>query len=218
MISKGVAFGYVPFLRYASGMAYEHSSIFVFLNAYFLIKELNNPSFHRLLLYTLTLFLVFTFHGGGAIFLLPVSLLIFFNALLFRKLSLDLLKKGLAAVAIASIFGNAWMLSMIKYGLPENIGAAAPILDKLLRNKHAMERVVKMGAESVTILNITLLHLIFVFASFFGYLISFFTKRRFLNSSFILIAIGIFFVYFAPNLGLHAWLVSVGGRTTSFLL
>ncbi len=201
-ISNGYTIGSIPFFRYISGMAYEHSSVFVFLNIFFLINSIANKKNIYIVLYALTLMLVFIFHGGGAIVLMPISILIAINAIIFLKLDLSLLKKGLLSVIFGAIFGNFWLLSMIKYGLPERVGAAAPFLDKLLNNVQNRQEVIKLGFNSVKIIYMTEFHFILIalllFALIFSYL---FTKNRFLNSSFLMIPTGVFLLYFGSNLG-----------------
>jgi len=199
--SRGLYNGYIPYIRYISGMAYEHSSIFVFLNAYFLIKVFSTKLDRYLILYALTLMLVFTFHGGGAIVLVVVSILIALNAIVFGKIDISLLKKGSLLILIASVVGNLWILSMIKYGIPQNFGAAAPILDKLLGTKNTQEKIA-VGFETVSIVNITKIHILFFIMIFIGYISSLFSKKRFVNTSLILIPTGIFILYFGPNIGL----------------
>ena len=202
VIKSGLKNGYVPYIRYISGMAYEHSSIFVLLNAYFLIKTLLTKSNIYLTLYTLTLMLVFTFHGGGAIVLIVISILIAINALIFKKIDLKILKKGSLGILFASIAGNMWILSMLKYGIPQDFGAAAPIFDKLLGTKRNTIEITKKGIEALSIVNITFIHILSIVILSLEYIFSFFTKDKFLNSSFLLIPVGIFILYFGPNLGL----------------
>jgi len=202
LIKHGHENGYIPYIRYISGMAYEHASVFVLLNAYLLIKTLLTKQNIYLLLYGLTLMLVFTFHGGGAITLMFISILIAVNAILFKKIDLNILKKGLLTIVISSIVGNLWILSVIKYGIPRDFGAAAPILDKLLKTDKNAQELAQKGIEAITISNITYIHIIFALLIIFAYFYSLFTKRRFINSSFILIPLGIFILYFGPNLGL----------------
>ena len=194
--------GFNFYIRYVSGMAYEHASVFVLLNAYFLIKVFITQRLEYLILYSLTLMLVFIFHGGGAIVLMPISILIALNAFIFAKINTVLLKQGLLAILFATIFGNLWMLSMIKYGIPQDFGAAAPILDKLLGTKKSIENIAETGFSIVSIINISKIQL-FMFASLgFAFVFSLFTKRRFINISFLLIVLGIFLLYFGPNAGL----------------
>ena len=193
---------YIPYLRYISALAYEHASVFVFLNFYFLIKTLETKFDRYLVVYMLSLLLVFTFHGGGAIVLMPASILIAINALIFGKIDLKILKKGLAVVFIATVIGNLWMLSMIKYGVPQAVGAAAPFLDKLLHNKHNLQNIIQTGVSAVTILNIGKIQLFIALITLLALLFSYFTKRKFIYSSMILFSITIIIVYAFPNLGL----------------
>lgn len=200
--SKGIYNGYIPYIRYISGMAYEHSSIFVLLNSYFLIKVLQTKLFRFLILYALTLMLVFTFHGGGAIVLVVISILIAISGIIFKKIDLSILKKGLSAIFLASIIGNLWMLSMIKYGIPQNFGAAAPILDKLLGTTRNVQNQIASGFEIVSIVAVTKIHIILFIMLLIAFALSLFMQKRFMYISFLLIPTGIFILYFGPNMGL----------------
>ena len=202
LLLKGNYMGFTPYIRYVSGMAYEHASVFVLLNAYFLIKTLQTQLTKYLIVYALTLMLVFVFHGGGAIVLVFISILIALNALVFKKIDKKILKKGFFAILIASILGNLWILSMLKYGIPQDFGAAAPILDKLLGTQKNSENMAKEGVLIVSIINITKIQLLLLATWLFAFIFSFFTKQKFLNSSYLLIALGIFMLYFGPNAGL----------------
>ncbi len=201
-LNHGYYSGYTSYIRYISGLAYEHASIFVLLNAYFLIKTFSTHLTRYFMLYALTLMLVFTFHGGGAIVLIVISILIALNAVIFGKINIVVLKKGLFSIITASVVGNLWMLSMIKYGIPKNFGAAAPFLDKLLGTARNTKDVVASGIRYVSIIDVTNIHLVIFAMILFVYIFSFFTKRRFINTSFILIVAGIFIPYFGPNMGL----------------
>lgn len=193
--------GYTPYIRYISGMAYEHASVFVFLNAYFLIKTFETQYNKYLILYSLSLMLVFTFHGGGAISLMLMSIFITVNALLFRKINLRLLKKGGLAIIVASILGNLWILSMIKYGIPQDFGAAAPMLDKIFHTRNSVATVQNGGFETLRIVNLSFTHLVMFLSLFFAILIALFTKNRFINTSLLLAVFAIFITYFGPNAG-----------------
>ena len=199
---NGNYMGFTPYIRYISGMAYEHASVFVLLNAYFLIKTLQTHFTKYLITYTLTLMLVFIFHGGGAIVLIFISILIALNAFIFGKINRKLLKRGFLAIVLAGVLGNLWILSMIKYGIPQDFGAAAPILDKLLGTQKNIENMAKTGFSVVSIINITKIHLLLMASWLFAFIFSFFTKQKFLNTSYLLIPLGIFILYFGPNAGL----------------
>ncbi len=202
LLTQGNNIGDIPYLRYVSGLAYEEASVFVLLNAYFLIKTLDTKLNRYLYMYGLTLMLVFTFHGGGAIFLAIMSVLIAINALLFRKIDMKLLKKGLLVVVIATIVGNLWMLSIIKFGIPQDFGAAAPFIDKLLQTKNQMKQTVTLGINSVSIVHITKVHIFLFIMVGFSFIVALFTKKRFVNISILLIVTAVFISYFGPNAGL----------------
>ena len=202
LLKSGIHNGYVTYLRYISGLAYEHASVFVLLNAYFLIKTLTTHLNKYLLLYGLTLMLVFVFHGGGAIVLIIISIFIAINAALFGKINISILKKGLSTVLIASILGNLWILSMLKYGIPQDFGVAAPFLDKFFHTAVSMQHIVKVGFQAITITVLNKIHFILFAMIIFAYIFAFFTKRKFLTTSYMLIIIGIFIPYFGPNAGL----------------
>ncbi len=191
-----------PYFRYFSGMAYEFSSTLFLINLFYLIKALDRGRTRYLLNYTLSLMLVFIFHGGGAISLIVPSILIALHALVSLKLSWSLLKRGVIAIFIAAIFGNGWILSMLKYGIPQDFGAAAPFLDRLLGTKQAMQEIVSTGIEEVTISHLTWLHLFLAASALFFFLLARFGKKGFYFSSFLLIPLGYFVVYFSENLGL----------------
>ena len=207
--------GFYTYMRYISGMAYEHSSVFVLINTYLLIKALETRLNRYLIPYALTLMLVFVFHGGGAIVLIIISILIAINAFLFRKVDWALFKKSILLIILAAILGNMWILSMIKYGIPQDFGAAAPILDKLLGTKHNVSNIANTGFSTVSIINITKIHITLFIMLFSAFLFSFFTQRKFVNTSFLLIVTGIFLIYFGPNMGMP--LLTKQGRLAEYM-
>ncbi len=192
---------FTPYMRYFSGMAYEFSSALFLINLFYLIKALDRGYSRYLINYTLSLMLVFIFHGGGAIALIVPSILIALNALVSMKLSWSLLKRGLLAILIAAIFGNGWVLSVLKYGIPQDFGAAAPFFDKPFCTKQAVEDLAALGAEEVTISYLTFHHLWILLSIVIFFFLARFYKKGFYFSSFLLIPLGIFFIYFAENLG-----------------
>jgi len=191
-----------PYIRYFSGMAYEFSSALFLINLYYLIRALHRYRLRYLINYSLSLMLVFIFHGGGAIVLIVPSLLIFLHALLSLRLTPKLLLKGISAIVIAAILGNGWLLSIPKYGIPQDFGVAAPFLDRLFGTKQAMKEVASSGTEFVVISQLSPLHLyLLVTISTLFLLLRF---RSFFASSFLLIPIGVGFLYFSQNLGFPA--------------
>jgi len=205
-----------PYLRYFSGMAYEFASAFFLLNLFYLIKAIDRGYTRYFINYTLTLMLVFIFHGGGAIALIVPSILIAINAIFHLKLTLPLLRKGIKAILIAAIFGNGWMLSVLKYGIPQDFGAAAPFLDRLFGTKQAIEDLVATGLEEVTISALIPNHLFYFIATITLFFIALLGKKRFYFSSFLLIPLGVFFIYFAENFGFSKLIHQ--GRAAEYLL
>ncbi len=206
-----------PYLRYFSGMAYEFSSTMYLLNLFYLIKALDKGKSRYLYNYTLTLMLVFIFHGGGAIALIVPSMLIAVNAFISLKLSWSLFARGLLGIVIAAIFGNGWMLSVIKYGIPQDFGAAAPFLDKLFGTKQAIKEIVTAGIEEVTISHLTSIHLLLLLSALIFFIMARLYKKGFYFSSFLLIPLGFFVVYFAQNLGLPKLVHPARGAEYLFL-
>ena len=137
----------IPYNRFFAGLGYEVSCTMFLLSLYFLIRFIENKRNIDLLIYCLTIFTVFSFHGGGAIFLLPASLLVIFNSLLFGKLSFWHFKKATGYIILTVILGNLWMLAMFKYGLLLDVGDALPILDELLGTKKQAVTVAATGKE-----------------------------------------------------------------------
>lgn len=200
LTSTPVAVSIGPYWRYAGGLPYELASMFFLPNVYFLTKTLETKQNVHLMLYAITLCLVFTFHGGTAMFLLPTSILIALNAVLFRKLSFDILIRGVATVIVATLLGNLWLLATLKYGAIDHAGAALPILDTLFGDLQEDELKSEAGILRVVIL--TPVQYFLIAATLVFFVISFFFRNRFLLNSvgFAVITAGV--IYFAANLGL----------------
>ncbi len=194
---------FTPYARYFGGMAYEFASSFFLINLYYLIKSLDKGRNKDLLNYALSLLLVFIFHGGGAIALIVPSIFIAINALVSWKLNWALLKKGLLAILFAAIFGNGWILSVFKYGIPQDFGAAAPFLDQLFGTQQAKEDLVATGFEDVLISYLVPAHLYVLITVVALFVVARIWKKSFFFSSFLLIPLGIMLIYFAENIGLH---------------
>jgi len=190
------------YVRYFSGMAYEFSSSMFLLNLFYLIKSLDSGRARYLLNYTFTLMLVFIFHGGGAIILIVPSILIALHAFVSFKVSWYLLKRGIVAILTAAIFGNGWILSMLKYGIPQDFGAAAPFLDRLFGTKQAMQEIATIGIEEVIISDITPVQVFLALSAIFFFIVARVSKKGFYFASFLLIPLGVFLVYYSQNLGL----------------
>ncbi len=193
---------YIPYERYSSGLAYEFSSSFFLLNIYFMSTWFITKKQIYLILYGLTVFLIFTFHGGGAFYIVAADTLIFLAAIVFRQVSWKMFMTGLLVVIIASIWGNLWILSMIKYGLPQDFGAAAPFLDKLFETKKSISSSAESGAEIVTYAVTNIYQISIVFLMLLLPLMSLLKKQKFLFLAFSMSIIAVMLIYFATNLGL----------------
>jgi len=200
-IKDSIHFPFEAYYRYITGMAYEHASVFVVLNAYWFLKAVITKLLRYVVLYALSLYLVFVFHGAGAIPLLIITLLMTFLSIIFKKLDLITFKRGIIAVIIAVIFGNMWMLSVLKYGIPKDFGAAAPFLDRIFNTQNNVKEIMKEGFSVVNYLYITKTQFVLIFLLVIDYLVSVFSKKRFNYLMFLSIPTGIYIVYFAPNLG-----------------
>ncbi len=197
----GVPIIHIPYERYSAGLAYELASSMFFLNNYFIAKSFETKDKGYITLYGLTLFLVFTFHGGGAIYLVVSNTFILILAILYRQLDWITFKRGLWVILLASVFGNLWMLSVIKYGIPQDFGAAAPFLDSLFATKESVKNVTD-GGETLSMILSTKLQISIVIAMLVLPIIVLFVKRKFFPLSMTLIIVAVILVYFASNLGL----------------
>jgi hypothetical protein len=188
------------FWRFTAALPYEMASSFFLINLYFLIKFIESKKNIYLLLYAETLGIVFSIHGGVAIPLLVSSLLIFVFALLAVKTDFRSLLKMAAAIMIAAFVGNLWLLQFFVYRLPGGLGAAAPLLDKIVKTGSAS---IAVGANRLLLLTAPPFLLSLIAASFILFGVTVFTKRlRFRLMSLALVSIGVLLIYFAPNLGL----------------
>ncbi len=195
------AFSAIFFWRSTAALPYEIASSFFLINLYFLIKYIDSRENIYLLLYAESLGIVFSIHGGVAIPLLCSSLLIFVYALVTLKMNMRSLARIIIAIAVAAFLGNLWLLQFLVYPLTEGLGAAAPLLDRIVKTG-STSKVVEIGSV-LPVLAPTPLILSLTAVSFLLLLAGIFTKRlRFRLSCSALISVGILFIYFAPNLGL----------------
>ena len=197
---KNISF--LPFIRITSGLPYEMALTFFPLYIYFFIMIFEEKKNLFFVLYGITLYLIFAFHGGTSIILIICSILILINAIFMKRINFSVLKKGILAVFIPSILGNLWVLAMLKYGLPRRIGVSAPILDKIFKTKYGIEKVIPESIKYVTEIIFTKPLIIIVFLTLLMFFLSYFKNKRFLISSIALSVIGVFIAYFETNLGL----------------
>lgn len=192
---------HIPYTRYSSGLGYEFANAFFLLNLFFLSKMFEKKENIFILLYGVTLFFVFSFHGGGVVFLLPSSLLVLLNALIFKKYSISLIKKGLISAFTGIILGNLWILSMFKYGLPDKIGNALPVLDKYLSGNDKFRAIEQVGNVGIDLISFQFLELLMMFVYIAMLIFVYFSKHnKFLKTSIVLSLGAVFLVYYLPHL------------------
>lgn len=204
--------GMTPYTRNSCGLPYELGYMFLLPNLYFLIKSFASEERKYIWWYAVTLMLMFTFHGGIAFYLIAASIPITVWAIINGKITKNKLLLGLSAVTFGAIIGNAWLLSIFKYGGLGPIGAAAPIIDATLQRlgivqKSADQDAVLMPAADFDFEEMRMLLpspslLAFMGAVILFFIIAQFFRRRFEWSSSSLIALGVLFVYMATILGL----------------
>ncbi len=198
----GTMYSNIPYNRFFAGLGYEFSCAMYLLNLYFFARMIQTKLNHDILVYCMTLFIVFSFHGGGALFLLPASLIILFNAVIFRKINWSLFKRGLLAIIVTTILGNLWMLAMFKYGILRDVGDALPILDELLGTKKQALIVKDTGKETLYLLIMEPLQYLMIALTLFMLPISYLSKRsKFIYSSMMLAAVSTFIVFYLPHFG-----------------
>jgi hypothetical protein len=189
------------FWRFTTTLPYEIASSFFLINLFFLIKYIETKRNIHLLLYAETLAIIFSIHGGVAIPLFFCSLLIFTYSLISGKFSVKSLMKFTATVLIASIIGNLWLMQLLFMKFYIGIGAASPLLEKLIQHGESIKSLEPRGPLSI--ISIPSALLILIGLSFCFPLICLFNdKIRFKIISISLISIGSLFIYLAPNLGL----------------
>ncbi|MDD5717333.1 MAG: hypothetical protein PHW64_05965 [Sulfuricurvum sp.] len=203
--------GMTPYTRNSCGLPYELGYMFLLPNLYFFIKSFASEERKYLWWYGVTLMLVFTFHGGIAFYLVAASIPIAVWAIINGKLSKAKLGWGLVAVVVGAVVGNAWLLSIFKYGGLGPIGAAAPIIDATLQRLGIIQKSAEQADvfvanadfdfEEMRILLPSYSLLAFVGAVILFFILSQFMRRRFEWSSSALIAVGVLFIFGATIFG-----------------
>lgn len=189
------------FWRFTTTLPYEIAASFFLINLFFLINYLETKKNIHLLLYAETLAIIFSIHGGVAIPLFICSLLIFTYSLISGKFSIKTLIKFLTIVLIASTIGNLWLIQLLFIKFHIGIGAASPLLEKLIQHGESIKSFEPKGPISIISIQPLLLTLIII--SFSLPVIGIFNRNILFKIACIsLITLGILFVYLAPNLGL----------------
>ena len=204
--------GMIPYTRNSCGLPYEIAYTFFLPNLYFLIKALSTNERHYIWWYGITLMLMFTFHGGIAFFLVAASIPIAFWAIINGKVTLQKLKLGGLAIIIGAVAGNAWLLSIIKYGGLGSIGAAAPIIDTTLQRlglgQKSADRATQfisdsdLNFETIQILLPSMPLLLFLASIVLLFVLALIARRRFEWGASALVAAGVLFIYTATIFGI----------------
>jgi hypothetical protein len=191
------------FWRFTTTLPYEIAASFFLVNIFFLAKFIQSKKSIFLLVYAESLAIIFAIHGGIALPLLCPSLLIFLYSVITRRFDLKSLTKLLIVIILATIIGNTWLLQLITTGIPQHIGKAAPILDKLLGTKQAAKEVTSTDIYSVQLVSSTIWLSALIVVSFALLIASnFYRKLRFPLAILSLTSLGTLFIYFSSNLGL----------------
>lgn len=189
------------FWRFTTTLPYEIASSFFLINLFFLISYLISKKNIYLLLYAETLAIIFSIHGGVAIPLLSCSMLIFTYSLLSKNFTASSLLKFIAVVLIASTIGNLWLLQLLFIKSHIGIGAASPLLEKLIQHGESIKSLEPRGA--ISLISLPPLLLILIIISLCLPIIYLFNKTiRFKIISISFISLGVLLIYLAPNLGL----------------
>lgn len=194
------------FMRHSNLLPYEVATAFIPLFFYLLHKALAARRTVYILLLGEVMAVICALHPGVLIALFPSALMIaawtVFNCGMDRRT----LAKGCASLGGALLLGNLWLLQMAVYGIPGDVGAAAPILDRLFGTRRmALEKAaapvyteVQVVSGSTGLLLLALLSLVLLALS----LRQQDRQKRALFALAPLFALGILLMYLGPNLGL----------------
>lgn len=199
---EGPYFPFLFFYRATTTLPYEVATSFFLINLYFFIKLIETKRNLYLLLYGESLAIIFSIHVGAAIPLVLPSLLIFSYSLLTFKLDRKVIFRGLLVISLATIIGNSWTLQFLVHGIPQEIGYAAPFLDKIFKTKRALKDISETSIFSVRLISSTFWLILLSILPAIFFVSGIFIKRlRFYLISAGLIILGVLFVYYATNLG-----------------
>ncbi|MEM2956614.1 MAG: hypothetical protein QW041_03530 [Candidatus Pacearchaeota archaeon] len=201
------SYPFLLFWRRTTTLPYELGASFALINLYFLIKFLDTRKNIFILLYAETLAIILSIHIGIAIALSFPSILIFIYAYITDRIDVKLTKKGILVIFLSIILGNTWMLQFLIYGIPQDIGAAAPILDKFFKTERAYRDLKILGLYTVQIVKFTpflsYIILLLLIISFIFIFYELFSKKKILYIPSIgITSIAILFIYFSQNIGL----------------
>jgi len=198
---------FIFFWRCTTTLPYELGASFSLIYLYFLINFLETKKTIFILLYAETLAIIFSIHTGIAIVLFLPTISILIYALLTNRIDIKSLKLSILFISLSIIIGNIWMLQFLIYGIPQDIGAAAPILDKIFMTERAYRDLKITGLYTVQIVKFSPLLSIIISLSLLISLLSIFyellsKKKNLYIPSIGLTSISIIFLYLSQNIGL----------------
>lgn len=199
------SYNQVFFVRHSALLPYEVATSFLLLALHFLHRALVTRRTMFLLLYAETLAVISALHPGVLIVLFPASLLVTVRALVSCGLDSRTFTRGCAALAAGLALGNLWLVQLAVYGVPEDIGAAAPFLDKLFHTRRALRDTSHLGIPELQLVSPTLLQGILLLGALVLLVASFRARNReqaVARSVIPLFVVGTLTLYFATNLGL----------------
>lgn len=194
------------FMRHSNLLPYELAAAFVPLFLYLLHKALVTRSTLYILLLGESLAVICALHPGVLIALFPSALLIAGWTLFACGMDRKTLARGCASLCGGLLLGNVWLVQMAVYGIPGDVGAAAPILDRLFGTRRmALEKAAAPVYAEVQIVSVSALLLLLAVLSLALLALSLRHRdrqKRALSALVPLFALGILLMYLGPNLGL----------------
>jgi hypothetical protein len=194
------------FLRYSNVLPYEMADGFALLLIYFLHQALTTRRGVMLLLFAETLGIISALHPGVLIVLFPACLLLTIRTVASYGLDGRTFLRGCAAISGGMLAGNIWLFQLAVYGLPPDVGAAAPILDKIFRtHRGAADAVLAAARPELQIVAPTPLQGLLALGTLVLLGLSFRSRDReqgVKRSIIPLFTLGTLLLYFMPNLGL----------------
>lgn len=194
------------FLRHSNLLPYEVANAFIPLFLYLLHKALVTRSTMYIVLLGETMAVICALHPGVLIPLVPSALLIAGWTILACGLDLRTLAKGCASLCCGLSLGNSWLVQMAVYGIPRDVGAAAPFLDRLFGTRRSvLDKAAAPALPEVQIVSTSPLLLLLTGLSLALLALSLRHRdrqKRALTALVPLFTLGILLMYFGPNLGL----------------
>ena len=193
------------FVRHSTVLPYEVAASFALLLVHFLHRALVTRRLLYLLLFAETIAVISALHPGVLIVLFPVCLLVAARTILSCGLDCRTFLMGSAALSAALVVGNLWLVQIAQYGMPGDIGAAAPILDRIFHTRRAAIDAPAAGLTELQLVDPSLLLGILALGALLLLGLSFCCRDKELGVArgvIPLFALGTLFLYFMTHLGL----------------